>query len=248
MLFYKLKEGLTSNQSVIDNPSVVLKLQSEVKANYTAIIVLNNGSKVAYPFIQEGEMYKAKFNITKETIPYLKGAKLYLYVTDAGLEKNSNEVELFFDQEKIQSSVRQVVGEEILALTQRMSRLESELISLSKKGILKNAPVINKSDIKPGMIPVATATGEFTAAYPFADVVKEVNGIKAINERLLLTIKDIPYEENGKSSKEIVQLLLSVVKAQAEVLQDVLKTQNKIIEDIEKLRLEFAEHKSTALF
>ena len=145
-------------------------------------------------------------------------------------------------------SIQKVTGEEVLELSKRLSKLESELVSLSQKGILKNAPVINKEDIKPGMIPVATSTGEFTAAYPFADVVKEVNGIKAINERLLLTLKDIPFEENGKSTKEVVQLMLSVIRAQAEVIQDMLKTQSKVINDIEKLRLDYAEHKNTALF
>jgi hypothetical protein len=248
MLFYKIKEGLTSSIESIDSPQVILKLYTEVKANFTAVIVLNNNSKLAYPFDNEGEIFKCKFEITKETIPYLTGAKLYLHVVDSGLEKNSNEVLLKFNQEKIKASIKKVIGEEVVDLTQRMSKLESELVSLSKKGILKNAPVINKADIKPGMIPVATASGEFTAAYPFADVVKEVNGIKAINERLLITLKDIPYEENGKSTKEVVQLLLTIVKAQAEVIQDILKTQSKIIEDLQKLRLDYAEHKSTALF
>jgi hypothetical protein len=248
MLFYKIKEGLSSSVETIESPQVILKLLTEVKATFTAVIVLNNNSKLAYSFENEGEVYKCKFEVTKETIPFLNGARLYLHVVDSGLEKNSNEVLLNFNQDKIKMSIKKVVGEEVLDLTQRMSKLESELISLSKKGILKNAPVINKKDIKPGMIPVATATGEFTAAYPFADVVKEINGVKAINERLLLTLKDIPYEENGKSTKEIVHLLLTIVKAQAEVIQDILKTQSRVIEDLQKLRLDYAEHKTTALF
>ena len=65
---------------------------------------------------------------------------------------------------------------------------------------------------------------------------------------MLLTLKDIPFEENGKSTKEVVQLMLSVIRAQAEVIQDMLKTQSKVINDLEKLRLDYAEHKNTALF
>lgn len=248
MLSFNLKEGLSYNNEVIDNASVVLKLITEVKATFTAIIVLNNGSKIAYPFEQEGELYKSKFDITNETLPYLKEAKLYLHIVDSGLEKNSNEVILKFNLDKIKTAIKRVIGEELITILQRVAKLENDLITLSKKGILKNAPVINKEDIKPGMIPVATSTGEFTAAYPFADVVKEVNGIKAINERLLLTLKDIPFEENGKSTKEVVQLMLSVIRAQAEVIQDMLKTQSKVINDLEKLRLDYAEHKNTALF
>ena len=248
MLSFNLKEGLSYNNEVIDNASVVLKLITEVKATFTAIIVLNNGSKIAYLFEQEGELYKSKFDITNETLPYLKEAKLYLHIVDSGLEKNSNEVILKFNLDKIKTAIKRVIGEELITILQRVAKLENDLITLSKKGILKNAPVINKEDIKPGMIPVATSTGEFTAAYPFADVVKEVNGIKAINERLLLTLKDIPFEENGKSTKEVVQLMLSVIRAQAEVIQDMLKTQSKVINDLEKLRLDYAEHKNTALF
>lgn len=248
MLYYKIKEGLTYNNEVIDNASVLLSLITEIKATFTAVIVLNNGSKIAYGFDNEGSIYKCKFQITNETLPFLKGSKLYLHVVDSGLEKNTNEVILKYDIDKIKVSIKKVIGEELVAILQRVAKLESDLISLSKKGILKNAPVINKEDIKPGMIPVATATGEFTAAYPFADVVKEINGVKAINERLLLTLKDLPFEENGKSSKDVVQLMLTVIKAQAEVIKDMLKTQSKVIEDLEKLRLDFAEHKNTALF
>jgi len=248
MLTFNIKDGLTYNNEVIDNASVVLKLITPVKASYTAILVLNNGSKVSYPFLLEGELYKCKFDITNETVGFLNNAKLYLHVVDAGLEKNTNEVVLKINVDKIKQSIKKVIGEELIGMMQRLSKLENDLISLSKKGILKNAPVINKADIKPGMIPVATATGEFTAAYPFAEVVKEVNGVKAVNEKLLLTLKDIPFEENGKSTKEVVTILSQLVKAQAEVIQELLHTQMKVINNLEKLRLEFAEHKNTALF
>jgi hypothetical protein len=164
------------------------------------------------------------------------------------MSQQSNSVQVVFDIPKIAIAIKKEVGEEVSQLYVRLAELESQLISLSQKGILKNAPVINKDQIKPGMVPVATATGEFAAAYPFADIIKKINGIGAVNESVLLTLAEVPFEANGKNAKEVVQLLLGIVKGQAEVIQTILKNQEKIIQDIKDIRLDFAEHKNTALF
>jgi hypothetical protein len=245
----KIKDNvLFYDNEVIKTSDVIFKLKTDKEANYLGHITLNNGIKLTFPFVNEGLIYKGKFTISKDILPFLKGSFLSLTMMDLTFKKNTNQVEIVFDTVSINLNIKKEVGEEFKLLSIKVAELESQLLKLSNKGILKNAPVINKDDIKEGMVPVATSTGEFTAAYPFADIVKNINGVGAINEAILLTLAEIPYEPNGRSTKEVVQLILEIVKGQAEVIQTILKTQEKIIQDIKDIKLDFAEHKNTALF
>jgi hypothetical protein len=248
MFYLKKETGLIYDNEVFKSADVVFKLQSEYQVQITGVLVLSNGVNITIPFQSEGLLYKGKLTISKDILPFLNQPKFFIYKSDLNHSSQSNSVEVVFDIPAITISIKKEVGEEVKQLSVRMAELESQLVKLSSKGILKNAPVVNKDEIKPGMVPVATATGEFAAAYPFADIVKKINGVGAINESVLLTLSEVPYDVNGKSSKEMVQLLLEVVKAQAEVIQTILKAQEKTIQEIKEIKLDFAEHKKTALF
>jgi hypothetical protein len=248
MFYLKKETGLSYDNEVFKSADIVFKLQSEYNVNINGILVLSNGINITIPFQNEGAIYKGKFVVSKDVLPFLNQCSFYVYMSDLNMSQQSNSVQIVFDIPKITIGIKKEVGEEVKLLNVRVAELESQLIKLSTKGILKNAPVINKDEIKQGMVPIATATGEFTAAYPFANIVKNINGIGAINEAILLTLAEIPYEPNGRSTKEVVQLILEIVKGQAEVIQTILKTQEKIIQDIKDIKLDFAEHKNTALF
>jgi hypothetical protein len=239
---------LSYDNEVIKSPEAIFKLKTDKQVSYIGHVTLNNGIKLSFPFIEEGLIYKGKFTISKDILPFLIGSALSVTMTDLNFQSTTNSVQVVFDLPFITLNIKKEIGEELKTLSVKVAELESQLHKLSNKGILKNASIVNKEDVKPGMIPVATVTGEFAAAYPFADVVKKVNGLKAVNESLLITLKDIPFVANGQSSKDVVQLLLEVVKGQAEVIQAILKTQEKIIEDIKDLKIDYAEHKKTALF
>ena len=248
-MFYLKKEiGLTYDNEVFKTADIIFKVQSEIDVVLTGVLTLTNGIKITIPLQKEGALYKGKFTISKDIIAFLNHPKFSIYKTDLNHTSVTNSVTLVFDIQKITLDIKKEVGEEVKHLFIRLAELESQLSSLTNKGILKNAPVINKHEIKPGMIPVATATGEFTAAYPFADIVKKINGVSAVDEKILLTLAEVPYEANGKSAKEMVQLLLEIAKGQAEAIQLILQTQDKLIQDIKELKLDYAEHKKTAMF
>jgi hypothetical protein len=248
MFYLKKETGLSYDNEVFKSADIVFKLQSEYEVQITGVLVLSNGLNLTIPFNKEGLIYKGKFVISKDVLPFLNNCTFFVYLSNLNMSQQSNSIPVAFDIPKIAIAIKKEVGEEVSQLYVRLAELESQLISLSQKGILKNAPVINKDQIKPGMVPVATATGEFAAAYPFADIIKKINGIGAVNESVLLTLAEVPFEANGKNAKEVVQLLLGIVKGQAEVIQTILKNQEKIIQDIKDIRLDFAEHKNTALF
>jgi len=248
MLIFKYQKGLTYDNTIIKSASQNIKLNSDVKAEFIFNLKLTNGLIYSKPFEREGEVYKAKLTLTKDILPFLKGSKAFLTVTDASFSQSTNLVELIFDLNLINLSLKHEVGNEIKELYDKLIKVESEIGRLINNGALKNIGVTNPKDIKVGMIPVATHTGEFVAAFPFADIVKQINGISAVNESIALYLKNIPYDESGKSAFEVIQLLLEVVKNQSLAIQSILKTQEKIINEIEQLELEFAEHKNTALF
>ena len=240
--------GLTYDNEVFKKPQLVFKLKADKEATYTGVLVLSNGVNITFPLQNEGLIYKGQINVSKDILPFLIRPYFFVYQTDLNNTRATNSLEIALDLPAITIAIKKELGEEIKDLSLRMAELESQLIKLSSKGILKNVPVVNKADIKPGMIPVATASGEFAAAYPFADVVKKVNGIGAINESILLTLGDLPFEANGKNAKEVVQLLLEVAKGQAEAIRSILKTQEKLIQELKEIRLDYAEHKKTAMF
>lgn len=248
MFYLKKQTGLSYDNEVFKSADVVFKLQSDYDVFITGVLVLSNGLNVTIPLNKEGLLFKGKLTISKDILPFLNNSKFFVYISNLNLSSQSNSVGIIFDVPKISALIKKEVGEEIKSLFVKVAELESQLYKLSNKGILKNAPVINKEDIKPGMIPVATATGEFTAAYPFADIVKKINGVGAINEAVLLTLGEIPLEPNGKNAKEVIQLLLEIAKGQAEAIKSILKTQEKLIQELKDLRLDYAEHKKTAMF
>lgn len=248
MLHFKYQKGLTYDNTVIKSASATIKLYSDIPASFIGNLVLTNGLVFSKPFEKEGEVYKLKLGLTKDVLPFIKGSRLYLTITDSNFSASSNMVELVFDLELIALSIKGEVGNEIKELYTRLMKIESEIGHLVKSGALKNIGTLNQKDIKAGMVPVATSTGDFVAAFPFADVVKQINGINAVNESIALYLKNIPYDESGKSALEVIQLLLEVVKNQSLAIQSILKTQEKIVNELEQLQLDYAAHKNTALF
>jgi hypothetical protein len=248
MLIFKYQKGLVYDNTVIKSSNTTLKLQSDIKAEFIGNLILTNGLVYTKPFEREGEIYKAKLNISKDILPFLKGSRFYLTIIDSTFSQSTNVVELVFDLELITLSIKREVGDEIKELYTRLIKIESEIGHLIGTGALKNIAPLNQKDIKVGMVPVATSTGDFVAAFPFADIVKQINGITAVNESIALYLKNIPYDESGRSSLEVIQLLLEVVKNQSLAIQSILKTQEKIINELKQLELDYAAHKNTALF
>lgn len=247
MFIFRYQKGLIYDNTIVKSSTQSIKLVSDVKADFILNLKLNNGLVYSKPFEREGEVYKTKLTLTKDILPFLKGSKAYLTVIDTNFSQSTNLVELVFDTDLINISLKHEVGNEIKDLYTRLLKIESEISHLVKSGALKNIGVVNPKEVKLGMVPVATSTGEFVAAFPFADIVKQINGITAVNESIALYLKNIPYDESGKSAFEVIQLLLEVVKNQSLAIQSILKTQEKIINELEQLQLDYAAHKNTAL-
>jgi hypothetical protein len=239
---------LTSAEETIKSSTSFLRLRSEFEGAFFAVVILNNQRMITVPLDKEGEIYKGKLFVTKPLLPFLPGAKVKVNFVNEQFSKESTSVDLIFDMEKVQLDIKKDSDKDIRDLLEKVLKLESELKTYVKKGVLKDTTVINKEEIKEGMIPVALKSGEFAAAYPFDNVVKVINGVEAKNEAIILSLQDIPFEESGKNSKEVVQLLLEASRSQSEAIKKLLDLQLKMLNEIEELKLKLAKHINTALF
>jgi hypothetical protein len=248
MLNYNLKQGLTSSYKPFEEEVITLKLKIDLPfVKVLGVLEFNDGIFKIEEFKQEGGFFVLKYEITKERLPFCEKIKLFLSLSNDGLEQKSNKVLLEVNQEVVAIKIKKINSDEIKALAIKLAKVENILSNIQFKGVLNEFVKLKPEDVKPGMTLVATGNG-FTAAYPFADFVKTINDVSAEKEHITLTLKDLPYQPLGLDGEKVVQLLLETVKAQAELLQNVLANQEVLAQEIKNLKLTLAEHLSTALF
>lgn len=252
MLIFKQPDILDTNNEVfkVASPKIVVEgiVKEYPQANALAILTLTNKNILVVQLFKEGPLFVGTLRLSKEIIPFIDKSKIKIELFSEGFKKTTNEVELVFDVKRIKDSLKKEVSEEVGELSSRLTSLETKLESFANRGLLKAVKILNEKEVKEGMIPVATVDGNFTAAYPFADIVKTINGIDAVNESILLTLENIPFENTGKNSKEVLQSLLGAVQSNALALNLALSSLKKVAKEVEKIKLELAEQKNTALF
>ena len=138
MLIFKYQKGLSYDNTVIKSAHQSIKLVSDVKANFILNLKLTNGLIYTKPFEREGEVYKAKLSLVKDILPFLKGSRVYLTVTDATFSQSTNLIELVFDIDLITLSLKNEIGNEIKDLYDKLIKVESEIGKLINTGALTN--------------------------------------------------------------------------------------------------------------
>jgi hypothetical protein len=231
--------------------SEMLELKVKLELIYVKVLGLfeyENGVVITEELVKAGNLWIVNHELSIENLPYANKLKVSLVLFNDGLQKTTNKVDLLVNTKVIEKTIKKYHSNVIKDLAIRFAKLENIIENINKKGLLDQRIVINKDSIKPGMIPVATINGEFTASYPFFDFVKTINNVAAVNEHIELTLKDLVLSDKTTNAEKVVQLLLQVVKEQAGVLQEVLVTQQTLADKIKDLELKLAEHINTALF
>lgn len=228
---------------------IQLKLETELSfVKILGLIEFENGIIITEEFEKKGNLWVAEHELAIENLPFARTLKVSLVLFNDGLQKTTNKVLLEVNTAGIGRVLKKFHSDIVKDLAIRLAKLENITDNATKKGLISNKLLIKEQEIKPGMIPVATIGGGFTAAYPFFDFVKTINEVAAVNEHIELTLSDIKLSDKNTNAEKVVQLLLQVVKEQASVLQNILATQQKLAEEIKELELKLAEHLSTALF
>lgn len=215
---------------IISTHDFTFTLKADIDCQYFGILTLTNNTTKVIQFVKFPSLYKARLLIATEDLDYLKGSTLKILSTQNTFSKESNHINLEFDIDKIKLTIKQSISKDILALTKIVNQLNQRVDSITLGKLIPNVNIVNKDFIKEGMVLVALDDkGNFTAAYPFANVITEVNEQKAVDGVVIIDASMIKYsdERTIKQQLQIVTEALSkslqVNKALSEELTNVKK-------------------------
>lgn len=217
-----LKDNLLSvNDISIDSADFVIQLQTDLtECTYFGLLTLNNSLVKTYQFVKINNIFKARIILTEEDLPYLQDSNFKVLSVSSNFTKESNLVYLNFDISKIKFTIKQSVSKEVSEMRIDLAKVKSKLESLALGKIVPNVNIVNKDYIKPGMVLVAIDNGNFMAAYPFINIITEVNGQQAIDGVVDITSSMIKYNTER------------TVEEQLKVLGDAVVAQNNSIKTL----------------
>lgn len=231
MLKY-IENTLSYTGDIINSNETILTLSTDLQGSVDVFgeLSFENGSSLVIRFLAYGNnIFKAKLNLDNQIKQYLPTSTFKLLIFDTGNYKQSNYIKLNFDLEKITFATNKSNADEIKGLYLKIVELESKLKHIVNGHILESISINNKDYIKAGMILQALDdNGNFIATYPFADIVKEVNGQKAVNSSIILDASMIQYNQN----KDIFTAISDVIKA-LQAINITVKSQSEAIKQLQ---------------
>lgn len=231
MLKY-IENTLSYTGDIINSNETILTLSTDLQGSVDVFgeLSFDNGSSLVIRFLSYGNnIFKAKLNLDNQIKQYLPTSNFKLLVFDTGNYKQSNYIKLNFDLEKITFAANKSNADEIKGLYLKIAELESKLKHIVNGHILDSISINNKDYIKAGMILQALDdNGNFIATYPFADIVKEINGQKAVNSSIILDASMIQYNQN----KDIFTAISDVIKA-LQAINITVKSQSEVIKQLQ---------------
>lgn len=232
--------------SVIDNEirssDTVLELQAEVECQIFGKLTFKNGEVKIIQFDKIDNTYKGRLLISQEDLSKLSGAQFFAVLVSANFTEQTNGIQLKFNQELIKKDIRLVKSEEIKSIHEELNKLKSIINSLEKGGSLKFANIIDPELIQPGMIPVAVDNkGNFVAAYPFVNLITEVNGQKAVNGVVNVNASMIKCS-SGKHIQQTIKEHASALQALANAFEVVSDQQKELLRRLDEIDIRLSAH------
>lgn len=248
MLKYTIDSGLEYSEQKITNFDSILSLKCDLAATIFGTLAFKNGTKKMLQFTDTGiETYDARLTITTEDLQYLDDSEFYITIISSSFNRTSNKVRLLFDKNKIKQKIKVAASQQIEELITRLATLEEIIKDIKIRGALSSLKIVNKEDVLPGMVPVSLGGEKFVAKFPFSDVVREVNGIKAVDESIVITLEDVMLKYNGKNAEETVQLLIEVIRKMSGAIHSLLETQSHMANRIKEIELTLARFTTSAI-
>jgi hypothetical protein len=198
---------LTTKPFTIDTADYIMELTPDVlDCEYFGILTLSNKTTKTIQFIRFNTIFKARLIISEEELPLFNNVSFKLLSVSSSFSKESNSINLNLDTNKIKLTIKQSVSKEMSELKKSLIQLQTKVETLSLGKLVPTVNIANKDYIKPGMILVAIDNGNFMAAYPFADIVKEVNGQHAVDGVVEIDASMIKYniERNVEQQLKIM--------------------------------------------
>lgn len=211
---FKYEKSLQYRDIVIDKADMTLDLEAPDDSTYFGVIKLGESVKKPVQFIKVLDRFKGRLIFDHEELKLLpEDPEFYLEVISTTFSKRSNSVRLKIDKKKMGLTAKKNLSEQCLSCMKEMQEINKRMENVIEGNVLKGLTIANRSMIRPGMVPVAIdSKGNFVATWPFADLVREVNGVRAFNETVTITPKEIPFKEGT-----LQEYLVDVAKTVKEV-------------------------------
>ena len=244
-MFKYLNNVLTYTEEPIVSKETVITLITDLTKDVDIFgeLSFENGTSIIMAFFYDkNNVFKSKLNLANQSKQFLPSSKFKLIIFDTGNHKTSNYVQLKFDLEKLTFNSNKTSSEEIKDLYLKVAALESKLNHLVDGHIIDSLPINNKEYIKAGMMLQAIDdNGNFIATYPFADVVKDVNGVKAVNSSIILDASMIQYNQN-KTIFSVISEVIEALQAVNLTLKSHSSALKQLQEDINGVKLQLEKH------
>lgn len=233
---------LTSKQFTIDKADFILELKPDIlDCEYFGIITLSNKTTKTIQFIKFDSIFKARLIIAEEELSLLNDSTFKLLSVSSTFSKESNSIKLVFNIDKIKLFVKQSVSKEVSELKKALLQLESRLEALSLGKLIPSVNISNKDYIKPGMTLVALDNGNFMAAYPFADIVKKINGQHAVDGVVEIDSSMIKYTVE-RTIEQQLKSLGEVIKVQNDTIKTLAGEILSLSERVSKISIKLETH------
>ena len=239
----KFKNNLLSAETFcIDSPDYILRLTTDTpECNYFGVLTLTNKVVKTLQFVKFNNEFKARLSLNSEDLNFLQGSTFKLISVSSDFSKESNLLTLNFDVNKIKLTIKQYCSIEILELKKQISTLTTKLEALSLGKLVPNVNIVNKDYIQPGMILVAVDNGNFMAAYPFADIVTNVNGQQAVDGVVEIEASMIKYNTE-RTIEEQLKIIAKAVQTQNSTIKTIAGELGTLSKKVADLEIKLATH------
>ena len=233
---------LTSDKFYIDTPDSIIELHADVTdCNYFGILTLTNGVTKTIQFVKFNTFFKARLSLYEEDLNFLQGATLKLLSVSSTFSKESNCIKPEFNINKIKITIKQNASKELSELKKEVLQLQNKLEALSLGKLVPAVNIANKDYIKPGMILVAIDDGNFMAAYPFADIVTNVNGQTAVDGVVELDASMIKYTVERSIAQQL-KVMGEAISAQNNLIVTISGELASLSQRVADLTIKLATH------
>ena len=238
-----LKNNLLSTDRLyIDSHDSIIELCPDIiDCVYFGVLTLSNNITKTLQFIKINNFFKARLNLYQEELNYLHGSTLKIVSVSSSFTRESNIVRPDFDIEKIKLTIKQSSSQEMSETLKELLILKEKVNALSLGKIVPTVNIANKDYIKPGMTLIAIDEGNFIAAYPFADVIKIVNGQQAVDGVVEIDASMIKYTKE-RTVEQYLQAIATAVSSQNETLNTLSQEIKSISQRVADLSIKLATH------
>lgn len=248
MLKFKMPSQLIYDGTTIDNADTLITLETDVEANYIATLTLTNKTNKILQFIKQGKNLKARLMIREEDLNFLDNSTLIVKAFNSNMSVITLPIRIKFNIQAISLTIKKFISRDYEDVMTTLTKLENKINDLVDRGTLKGIKIINPELTAKGMVPVAIDDkGNYIPQYPFANIIKEINGLVAVNEQLLLTANDIKLFSTDKTIEDTLKELSKAIKSQAKLIKELAKLNNTLSDELKETKLKLAEHLNSGI-